>query len=332
MSIATLTFTLGSAESRRRLQAAGWVSLLFMVLAGSTSTPFAKQLTYTLAPLTLVALSELISLSFNALSFGLIPLFKGLLSVKRRYLLPLLSVSIINGILAPVIVFTGLHETQAINAELFMRSQSFILFALGAFVLREKVKRSDILASVCVLLGILVISLRGFTGHMTLESGDMLIILGAIMYAFGGIIFKKHLSSLHPEIVLFGRSLLAIICFLAVLPFMQSSVMQTAPVFDAQTITALAGYGLISIFLCTFSFYEAMERLPVHTVSLFLPLISVGSVAFAHIYLGEPIEWYHVMGGALILFGSLSIQLTSRFFARATLKRHLQTRQGRHIG
>jgi drug/metabolite transporter (DMT)-like permease len=101
--------------------------------------------------------------------------------------------------------------------------------------------------------------------------------------------------------------------------------------FPYQMIGALIGYGLIARFLYLFSFYESMERLPIHKVSMMLPLITVGSLLFSNAILKEQIAWYHIFGGAMIIAGSAVMQLSTTHFKGKHLSFHLRHSNRHHI-
>ncbi|MAE68276.1 MAG: DMT family transporter [Candidatus Peribacteraceae bacterium] len=319
------------AKQKVRSTTVGWISLAIAIIAGSTSTPFAKVLGTSLSPLTLLLLSESIVLIFTILSFGFLPLLEELLAIKKKHIAPLISIGITNSIIAPLLIFTGLHVADAVNAELFLRSSSFFLFIYAGIFLREKIRRAEILALLSMFFGISIVALRGFTGPMSIAPGDLLIIGGALSYAIGNAVFKQKLSKLHPEVVLFSRGLMAVTFFVLVAPIVQLPIVEEITTFPLALFGALIGYGFLSRFMYLFSFYESMERMSAHTVSLFLPLISVGSLAFAHVYLGEGVYWYHMVGGLFIILGSIIIQLSSKHLKGEHLDRHLRHGNRHHV-
>lgn len=327
----TLYLSIFGSNTKYRSMAIGWISLTIAIVAGSTSTTFAKLLGTTLSPLTLLLLSESIVLVFTILSFGFLPLIEELFSIKKKHISSLLMVGITNSIIAPLLVFTGLHVADAVNAELFLRSSSFFMFVYAGVFLHEKTQRSDIVALLSMFVGICIVALRGFSGPLTIASGDLLIIGGAFCYAMGSLTFKKKLTKLHPEVVLFSRGLMAIVFFLVAAPLVQLPLVEEITAFPVELIGALVGYGFLSRFLYLFGFYESLERMSVHTVSLFLPLISVGSLTFAHFYLGEAVHWYHIAGGMFIILGSLIFQYSSHHFTEKHLDRHIRHSSRHHV-
>ena len=306
----------------------GWIMLFGAIIAGSTSTTFAKELSTAFSPLSLLVLSEMIVLTFTILSFGFFPLLKEVLSIKKKYIPALLLVGFTNSIVAPILVFTGLHMTQAVNAELYLRSYSFFLFIYAAIFLKEKITRTDMFALLCMTIGICIVALRGFQGSLTIAPGDLLVLSGAIVYAIGGIIFKVKLHKLHSEVVLCVRGMIAISFFFLFSPFTETVIIHEIRSFPLALLGSLLGYGFIARFLYMFGFYEAVERLEVHTVSLLLPLITVGSLVFAHLHLGEAIYWYHIVGAGFLIMGSIVMKYSS---PKAHLEREMRHTNRQHV-
>ncbi len=321
---------LGSTRSTRSISI-GWISLVCAVLAGSTSMTFAKELATVFSPLSLLIVSESIVLLFTILSFGFLPLMEEVLNLKKKHIPSLLIVGIANSIVAPLLLFTGLHMTEAVNAELFLRSYSFFLFVYAVIFLKEKVTRTDMLALLCMIIGVGVVAMRGFSGPLQFALGDILILCGAVVYAIGGIVFKQKLSKVHPEAVLTIRSMIAIGFFILLSPMTELNLAHEVQSMPLTLFGALLGYGFVSRFLYLFGFYESMERLPVHTVSLFLPLITIGSLLFAHLRLGESLQWYHGAGAFFLIIGSIVMQLSGKHLGKKHLARDLRHSNRHHV-
>ena len=313
-------------------QSIGWIALTVMILSSATYNSFGKELGTALSPLSILVLSELLTGFFVVLSFGILPTAQKIVALKRRHLLPLLILGLCNGLFAPLLFFTGLQYTTAINAELFGRMEMVFLMILAIAILKqEHLTRAHIIASAVMICGIAFVALRGFSQSLMLRPGDPLILLSTFTYACGGIIFKKYLHKLEPELVIVSRAIVAIGAFLLISPFINHPLMQELRVFPTVLIPALLGFGFISRFLNLFSFYESIERIPVSTVSLFSTLNLLRGVTFAHVYLGEPIFWYHLIGGGLILLGVLLLEILGIHPNEKEMERHVKQQHGHHI-
>lgn len=331
MHTQTLSQILPWHRSKPTEKVIGWTSLGVCILAGATSVTFASALTGAFSPMSMLFISELLTLTFTVLSFGLFPIIKRVGRIRRKYLLPLVLVGVSNSVIAPVLAFTGLRMTGPINAELFMRSEEIFLVLLAVGFLGERLKMQHIFGALCVLTGVATVTLKGFSEFVHLSHGDGFILLAALFYAGGGILYKKYLHSIEPELVIFSRSCIAIGIFFAASPFMHHTLMQELTHFPVSLIVALLGYGFLSRFVNVFSFYEAMDYLPVRTVSLLLNLGLVVSIAFANAYLGSPIFAYHIAGAALILIGSGLMEIESITGKKVHFIAHLKQKHRAHV-
>lgn len=305
-------------------QAIGWTSLTVMIVAGSTYNMFAKPLTGAFSPLSLLFVSELLTLLFLLFFFGFVPLLRLLYTTKRKKLLPLLWVGALSGTIAPFLWFTGLQSTTAINATLFGNAEMVFLIILAVLVLGEKWTVHHAIAGTTIAIGVLIVALEGFEGNVALHRGDMLILLASFTFSIGSITFRKYLHHLQPQIAIFVRSITAMSAFLVLSPFLTHSLPEDVRAFPFALLPALLGFGFIARFLNIFTFYEAIDRLPVSTVSLLGNLSVIVGVLFAHWYLGEAILWYHWLGGGFIIFGTILLETIGIHPSEKHLQHHIE--------
>lgn len=321
-----LSFPLHQARPSSR--SIGWIALAVCILTASTYNVFAKILTGAISPLTLFFVSELLTGFFVTFSYGFMPVVRGLLQVKRKCVLPLLCIGLTNGTIAPLLLFPGLKMSSAVNASLFGNMEMVFLILLAVIALREPFRREYALSVCTMIAGMLIIALRGFTEGVELRMGDILLVLSSLSFATGSAIFRKYLHHLEPQIVLFVRSGVAITCFFLISPFLQHPLIEEIRAFPLAMLPVLIGFGFISRFLNIFSFYEALDRLPVTVVSLFSNLTVITSILFAWWILREPIAWYHIAGGILIVLGTLILEATGTHPTPRHLELHLRQRNG----
>lgn len=286
----------------------GSIALAVSILAGSTFNAFAKTLTNVLSPLSLLFVSEVITAFFVLFTFGAIPTLAKVARAVRSRAFPLLAIGSCSGIFGPLLWFTGLQGTTAVNAALFGKADTIFLILLGHALLRERVTAGHMLSGLTIGTGIVSISLRGFQDGIALQPGDLLILLATFSYAAGNIIFRKYLQHIDPHVALFVRSSTAILTFFLLSPFIEHPFIAEAVRFPAALLPALIGFGFLSRFLNSFSFYVAIDRLSVTTVSLVSTLETIGSALFAALYLRESLHWYHLFGGTLIVLGTILIE------------------------
>jgi drug/metabolite transporter (DMT)-like permease len=198
------------------------------------------------------------------------------------------------------------------------------LTLLAVVVLRESFHRAHALSIFTILGGIIIIALRGFTDGIELSVGDFIVVVSCLCYATGGIVFRKFLPHADPNIVILTRSMVGMTAFFLLSPFVSHPLVAEIAAFPLQVLPVLLGFAFISRFLNLFSFYEAMERLPVTTVSLCLNLPVIGSILFSAWFLGESVELYHFVGGAFIIAGALMLEMAGMHPSEQHLDKHLR--------
>jgi len=280
-----------------------------MLAASSTYTSFAKLLTGTFSPLSLVVISELLTGGFIIFSVGLFPVIREFFLLPRRILLSLLAVGLLSGIAAPILIFTGIHSTGAVNATLFGNTEMLFLLLLAVAFLGERLKTGHIFSLCAIALGIIFISFRGFTSSLTLQHGDALLILASLSYAFGDLVFRRFLAEIPTHTIILGRSIVAITGLTIIAFFLHISPLQEASTLPISLLPVLLGFAFVSRLLNIFCFYQSLERLPVSTVSTLSNLTVISAIAFAAWFLGEPIYAYQLVGGTFILFGTAMLEL-----------------------
>jgi drug/metabolite transporter (DMT)-like permease len=331
MPTQTISIGIPWFRTKKRGASLGWGALGVAIIASSTSVTFAAALAGALSPLSMLFISEALTMLFTVLSFGLVPILSRLVRIKKQYWMPLVLIGISNSVIAPLLAFTGIRMTGPINAELFIRVEDIVLLLLAVLVLGEKMKRQHIFGAVCVLFGVTIVLLRGFSETMSLSAGDAYILIAAVFYGCGGILYKRYLHHIPPELVVFSRTCIGISAFFLASPFLHNTLIEELKAFPMGLIVALVGYGFISRFLNLFCFYEAMDRLPVRSVSLLLNLGIVASIAFANIYLGTPIEAFHIAGAGFILVGSVLMEIEGLTRHKLHLAAHLKHKHRSHV-
>lgn len=300
------------------VSAIGWIALAISIVCGSTFNGFAKMLTTALSPLSLLLLSEVVTWLSIVFTFGLIPTGRHVLEIKKKEILPLMAMGVCSGIGGPLLWFSGLEYTEAVNASFFGKTEMVFLIILAHFLLREKFSRGHLLASIAILAGVITITFQGFSTSLQLQIGDILILCAAFSYSLGNMMFRKFLTDVPPEVALLVRATFAITTFFLASPFVSHPLIEEISVFPIALVPAVIGFGFLSRFLNSFSFYEAIERLPVSTVSLFGAMEVIGGVLFAYLYIGETVEWYHILGGAFIFGGTLILEFAGSVHSKTT--------------
>ncbi|MEM0155420.1 MAG: DMT family transporter [Thermoplasmataceae archaeon] len=256
-------------------------------------------LTFPLIKTTLQYISPLI---FLFLRFGLSTLI--LLPFLRKKKGIFERKSIAYGVTAGTLLFFG-YYFQTVGLEYTTASKSglitgiyVVLIPLMSYLyLKRKVSRYDITASVIAFSGLILMSSGSIT-NSGVELGDILTLIGAVVYAFQIAYLSKHSSGLDTVIFTFYQLLMVSVLSLLFIPSYPSLQLD----LNAYAIFTIA---FTAIFAGTFAMFVTTKAL-IFIEPTAAGIIFVGEPIFAAIASviidKEPIGPYTVIGGTIMVF------------------------------
>lgn len=199
----------------------------------------------------------------------------------------------------------ALRYTTATNAGVLANLTSVFMVLIGAFVLRERLKRIEWVALAMAFAGSALVS-QG-AGHLTLGGEGLIGDAMMVLAAFTGAVFSvggKGLSERHPPVVVTTVVAAAGALFLLPVALVEGLTLAMPPA--AWALVALLGIGSGAVGnLLWLSILREMPASRAALVLFLIPLISAGlSVAL----LGEPVTPLLIAGAALVLGGVVVAQ------------------------
>ncbi len=296
-----------------------------------TYNALAKGLTPFLSPITLLILSEALTAMFIVMTFGLVPLLREFVKLDAKSFRICVIYGLLNSALAPLLWFTGLRYTSAINASVLSASDIVCVLVLSQFFLGERMSKMQYSGLATIITGILVINVGVAGSSIQVHIGDALIVVGSFLSACGTVIFKKYLSHIMPELAIAIRNIAAIVAVAVLGAVLQFSVAQEVAAFPVEKILLLLAFTFFSRYLDLTFFYEALDRLPATTFSLIQIANPLSGIIFASLLLGEDVHFYQAAGCALILLGLTVEHLSPKSFPTMlrirSLVQHLRFRK-----
>ena len=202
------------------------------------------------------------------------------------------------------LLFYALNYTTAINASIVNTTQPVVTVAFAWLILGDRLKGIQMLGIVSAFDGISVMISRAdwnIISNLNFNTGDLLIIIAIMCYAFYAINIRKMPKDISPFtalfVIFFSGSML-------ILPFyiVESIYFKPFPIslFTISIVLLLAF--LISIPT------QVMWNLANSVVGpgragMFINLIPVFGTILAITFLGENLFFYHVIGTALVCVG-----------------------------
>lgn len=216
-------------------------------LAGSTFASLAKQLRSSLSAISLLFVSEILTGFFVLFSFGVLPVIRSVRAIDRTHFKWMILMAFCSGVAGPLLWFSSLSYTTAINASLFGKTEMIFMLTLASILLREKITRAHVAAILSVLAGMVIISLRGLTEGISLHIGDVMVMISVLCYATGNITFRSKLHGIiEPHIALLTRSTVAVTTFFLLSPFIEHPFISELMLFPAALIPVLLIFAFVS--------------------------------------------------------------------------------------
>lgn len=169
---------------------------------------------YGLSPLlinhAIKTIDPLLFLALNTLLSG-IPLCYILFTKQRQELKnkialkEILIMTLLNVIIAPILIYFGTKYTSGINTALLLQTEVFFTFLICGFFFNEKITRQKIIGATVIIIGSIAIIYRE---NFQFNIGDILIMAGTAFFPFGNIYCKKALSKVSTTTVLFIRAII----------------------------------------------------------------------------------------------------------------------------
>ncbi len=202
-------------------------------------------------------------------------------------------------------LYYGLQTTSATNALLINSSTPIFIILISSIIFRIAITKIQILGVLLSTLGVLYLILKGNINHileLNFTPGDLWILLAALDWAIYSVLLKfkpKELSSF---------SFLTITSFIGVMILYIAFILQGYSLEFSFLSNKEVLYSLIYIviFPSILSFYfwnMATIEIGANKAGQSAHLMPIFGAILAYIFLGEVLEFYHIVGIVLIAIG-----------------------------
>ena len=202
-------------------------------------------------------------------------------------------------------LYYGLQTTSATNALLINSSTPIFIILISSIIFRIAITKIQILGVLLSTLGVLYLILKGNINHileLNFTPGDLWILLAALDWAIYSVLLKfkpKDLSSF---------SFLTITSFIGVIILYIAFILQGYEIEISFLSNKDVLYSLIYIviFPSILSFYfwnMATIEIGANKAGQSAHLMPIFGAILAYIFLGEVLEFYHIVGIVLIAIG-----------------------------
>jgi len=235
--------------------------------------------------------------------------FKYIMQVFKKEYFIIITFSILGISCFNTLLYIGLQTTTATNALLINSSIPIMIIVLSAIILNKKITKMQSVGIVLSTLGVIFLILKGdIDNFITLEftSGDLWILVACVTWALYTVLLKYKPKELN------AFDFLSITVFIGIvlLAFVYFSLGYSFELDFIHKEEVLYSLIYIVVFPSLLSFYfwnMSIVEIGANKAGQFTHLMPIFGAILAYIFLGETLEFYHLVG---ILFIGIGIYLS----------------------
>jgi drug/metabolite transporter (DMT)-like permease len=242
------------------------------------------------------------------ISFGARGIFKEFRSFSLKQHFTMFLGIVVAG-LYPALIYTALESTSVTNVVMLSRFESILFAFLAWYLYKAALCRNEIVGLSIIGVGVLTIV---FVKEMYMfRSGDYIILIAAVVEAFGILISKKVLAFCSLRTFLFARNFFSSIGFFIIAIYLFGfNHFQDA--FQPELWVLIGIYALVIIVLGQYLWYKGIKSASSETISGLTMVSPFLTLFFAFILLSEIPDFYECCAIGLILVGMIITRFKSR--------------------
>jgi drug/metabolite transporter (DMT)-like permease len=209
----------------------------------------------------------------------------------------------------------GLKTAQATTTAWIVATTPVFIALLGWLVLKEKLSWLHICGILLAAFGVLLIVSKGdlhalFSGQVG-TIGDLLVLISAPNWAVYTVLSRRELAR-HPAARMMFYVMLSGWLFITIWIFGFGPGLHEISHLDIRGWTAVLGLGVFGSGLAYIAYYDALQVLPASQLGVFLNIEPLVTTLLAAPFLGEPITFIILIGGAIIILGIYMVNRSPR--------------------
>ena len=222
------------------------------------------------------------------------------------------SLALLGAFPAQVLITWGTQYSQASNAAIITLSLPVITAVFAFMLLREKMNTARWISFGIAIVGVVLCSFGDiarvdFSSRFAL--GNLLIFLAIVGNAYYNTGCKAISNDYSASQMVFFTYVVMIILLTPLVLFFEFQTFSRIHLFTSQTWTGLALLTFFHNFLSMILFFKALKMLDAIQVALSNYLITFFGLPIAAIWLNESLSGWTILGGVLVLTGTLVITI-----------------------
>ncbi|MBF0715883.1 DMT family transporter [Gemelliphila palaticanis] len=194
----------------------------------------------------------------------------------------------------------GLAYTTASKAG-FITVLYICIVPLMGLILGHKINKYFLIGLILSVVGLYLLSIKG---DFTLEYGDLLVLISAILFALHIIVIDYAVTKVNAMYLSIGQLIVVSVLSLSIAAFKEGYVLSNI----MEVLPSLIALGVLSSGVAYTLQIIAQRNIPAHTASLIMSLESVVAAIGGVIILGEILSTREVIGMVVVFVGIIISQ------------------------
>ena len=197
------------------------------------------------------------------------------------------------------LAYVAAATTSAVNMGVLQGLTPLIATIAAGFLAGEGLAPARLIGGGVSLIGLVYLTARGDLRTLAggVHLGDLLMIVAVAANALYGVFLRRWRLPLPPWVQMQGQ------IFFATLMMLPMWLIGTKSPLTAANAPLVLYAALMASLLAPWTWMNTVSRLGAGRATMFINLIPILSAAIACVWLGERLEIYHLVGGALCLVG-----------------------------
>ncbi|HLO48596.1 MAG TPA: DMT family transporter [Kamptonema sp.] len=236
--------------------------------------------------------------------------------LSRKDWLSLTAVAILEGALAPTLIFTALAVTMVNNVILIGRIEPPLTLLLSVLLLRERVNKWVVGGAIASFLGVFLTillqnqanNIANMGGFIHIGKGELLTGGWAVCIAISTIISKAKLRQIPLGIFTIFRTIIGTIIFFVIV-MSQYGPLHFIDIFSPLLWQWMLFYGTVIVVGGQLCFFNGLKNSTASEVSLASSFSPIAGILASYLILGESPNIAQYIGGSAIVAGIILTQI-----------------------
>lgn len=268
-----------------------------------TDIVFGKFLLKDISPVMLAFIEMVTGMILMFFYMGVKNIIARLRDLDRSEFFALTICSLLSGVIGPLFFLKGLNETSGINTSILVNLNPLFMSIFAVMILKEEFTKHLFGGIILLFSAITFLGTQGFQHGIEFNFGDLFIVISALAYSFGNILFKRFVHTRHLDALVAYRTIIGSVVFGIIMWFLFRQDLKNFASHFENYYQWILMYAFIGVIITYILQYWALENTTLINNALIAISSPVIGILYSNIFLKEKITWIHLLTIFIIIIG-----------------------------